>query len=84
MKIFLMSCSAKSRPFIHTCIDCPSFKSSLETLLTFFLSSSDNATVLLDFMPMISFHKRIVYVFYISFEPNQLSASTHSNDTLFI
>ena len=57
VKTFLTSCKAKSMPLTHTLMDWPSSKSNFETFVKspFNFSFSDNATVLLDFIPMMNF-----------------------------
>ena len=56
VKTFLISCKAKSMPLTHTLMDWPSSKSNLETFVKSpsNFSFSDNATVLLDFIPMMN------------------------------
>ena len=74
-------------PLTHTLMDWPSSKSNFETFVKspFNFSFSDNATVLLDFIPMMNFFFITLLIYSkFSFDPNQLSAKTHSKRTLLL
>ena len=62
-------------------MDWPSSKSNFETFVKspFNFSFSDNATVLLDFIPMMNFFFITLFMYSkFSFAPNQLYAKTQS------